>query len=496
MLRYKLMIIDDEPERQGDYQTIFDDQYFELLFIQNPDELRCLSQETPVDAYVIDAILDTGAWSAICTAATLFEQNYLDPPRPTPVFLISRDWSDPNALKVLNMNLRHARNIEALRCFAWQELEEASQTGDTGKAKLIALREKIRSDLAIWHEHSTLNIPLEEQPCKTIRILLLSDLQYTDPHTSDAAHFDELSIGKVLNRENLVPHLIAITGDIGFTGEPNDYHLAKQKIESLMSYMWTEDLDKWRERLILVPGNHDVNLRMSSCNQYNWKREEKTWEKRNPIENRGSSTIFNYQNYALEPFRQFAKDITGSRYWDSYLTKCRVDRRFEALGLRFYLFNTVEKITVDAPKKYVLSPENIGEITRELSCKDKPEDFFNLAFSHHGNISHDSPEEIVDNWSSAGKVFFSEQKMKLWCFGHQHKADRPQPEELDDDCMLYRVEVPTLKIKTIEGLRGFSVIELDREHNKVTEARVHQFTLNANGKIEASSSNSKPLNWI
>ena len=490
------MIVDDDTSRKSSYQIVFDDQYFELFFVQTPDELQRISQDTPVDAYVIDAILDTGPWSNIYDASNLIEKRYLTPPRPTPVFFISRDWSNTNALKVLNQNLRHVPNMETLRCFAWQELDEASQDTPTGHAKLVSLREKIRSDLALWHEHSTLDIPLEEQPNKTIKILLISDLQYTDPHTSDAAYFDELSIGTVLHRDGLIPHLIAITGDIGYTGEPNDYHLAKQKLEDLMAHMWqAPNLDIWRDRLIIVPGNHDVNLRMSACSQYKWKREEKEWESRSAAGNRASSTIFNYQNYALEPFRQFAKDITGSRHWDSYQTKCRVDRRFEALGLRFYLFNTVEKTTPDNPKYYALSPENLQAITRELGSRDKPENFFSLALSHQGPIPHKNGGENINNWDDVGKGFFINQQIKLWFFGHQHRTALPQSDDLDCENRLYRVEAPTLKIKTVEDLRGFSVIELEREKNKVVEARVHQYTINANGTIEKSESKLKSLKW-
>lgn len=488
MLHYKIMIIDDDVTRKDSYKAVFNDQRFELLFVQSPEELNRISNETPVDAYIIDAILDLDPWNNILDAATLFDNQYLMPPCPTPVFLISRDWSEPNALKVLNLNLRHVPNIEILRYFAWQEFEEASQEGTTGTAKLVSLREKIHSDLAIWHEHST----LKKQPNETIRILLLSDVQYTDPHTSKAVYLDELSIGRALNKDELIPDLIAITGDIVFTGEPHEYEFAKEKIERLMSFMWTSDLDKWRDRLILVPGNHDVNFRMSACNKYNWSRSDQSWKLRDSIENENSSLYFSYQNYALEPFRQFAKDITGSRHWDTYLTKCRVDRRFETLGLRFYLLNTVEEVTVDRPKNYALSQKNLRAITLELTSKDEPKNFFSLALSHHGNILYDKPEDIINNWGAAGKAFFINQEIKLWLFGHQHRDSLPQPEVLTKDHMLYRIEAPTLKIDTPGTQRGFSVIELERQDNKVSGVRVHQYTVDLNGTITRSSS---PTEW-
>jgi len=53
----------------------------------------------------------------------------------------------------------------------------------------------------------------------------------------------------------------------------------KEKLEeNLMELMWGVDsLDKMRERVILVPGNHDVNLRFASCEKYDWNRDDKAW---------------------------------------------------------------------------------------------------------------------------------------------------------------------------------------------------------------------------
>lgn len=498
MQPYKLMVIDDElKSRRVAYKNVLSAPQFELIFVDSPAHLEAIVEITPVDGYVIDAIIDTGIWSEIGNAANLLSGILRSPPRPTPVFLVSRQWGAPDTMDVLTaLNRSRRYDIEVLRYLAWQEFKSAipkkpDAETEEQKVRLAAIRGKFLDDLSVWHERSSFS----PKPDDNIRILLLADLQYGDPHTSEYAVFDEHWIGNALDRHHLTPNFVVFAGDIGCTGDPDDYQRAKRNIEdNLLRHMWEKDLSKWRERIILVPGNHDVNLRIAACDRHDWDRDGKNWKSKTPPvhgKTPGIPMPINYNDYALEPFRQFAKDITGSRLWDNPRINCRVDRRFEQSGIRFYLFNSISNMTVDAPKKADLSDEAIGKITLELGKENKPENFFSIAISHHGIQFGGKPREQIENWEKVGQQYFLQHEIKLWMFGHYHAFDT-QEIKLEENKKLGLIQSHTLKIRSEES-RGFSLVELKRSEGQVVAVKVYPYTLGKNGVKENGDTPPKPI---
>lgn len=91
-----------------------------------------------------------------------------------------------------------------------------------------------------------------------IRILHLSDFHFSEEREPIA----QLVLDKLIEyirrevQEGLVPDMVAITGDLAFSGRKEEYTLAREWLDRL----WTcfpDTLDK--DRLLLVPGNHDVD---------------------------------------------------------------------------------------------------------------------------------------------------------------------------------------------------------------------------------------------
>lgn len=96
-------------------------------------------------------------------------------------------------------------------------------------------------------------------PDQQIRLLHLSDLHFTagqswdaDPVLRALAQF----IGKEA-RMGLTPDLVIITGDLAFAGKAEEYQLAQSWLEQELWPALKVDLP--RDRLLLVPGNHDVD---------------------------------------------------------------------------------------------------------------------------------------------------------------------------------------------------------------------------------------------
>lgn len=485
---YKLMIIDDDiSSREEVYKAVFASSEFELIIVRSPTHLDDIIETTPVDAYMVDVFLENGSWVEVNDAGHLFAERFHRLPRAAPVFLISVSWENNKMIPKLNM-INQCRGVEVLRYLTWDEFTRASKK-PIPNMDLAALRAKVLYDLAIWHEKSTFHVNDDE----SIRILILSDLQYGDPHTSTYSVLDEQWIGRALNQDSLLPHLVVLAGDIAYSGDPHEYQLARLTLDNnLFQFMWGKgQAEKMRDRIIVVPGNHDVNLRFSACNLFNWERNEKKWTKRT-LPSIGGSTPAPTQSesecdYSLEPFLKFAHGITGSKAWEVHNKSSHVDRRFEQTGLRFHLFNSVSEMHTQNPTNADFSSKAISSMSRSLGNNDKPEDFFNIAISHHGIQIGNTKSVQMKDWETIGRQYFKKEEIRLWTFGHYHKAAF----NLIEDGRLGLVQTPTLKIRPNESApRGFTLVELIRSTKKVTNVNVHFYEL---GEIGIQGKTTKHL---
>lgn len=90
-----------------------------------------------------------------------------------------------------------------------------------------------------------------------IRILHLSDIHFRESKRWDADPVLR-ALTLFVQREvesGLVPDLVVITGDIAFGGVAPEYALARQWLDALWPKFGSLD----RDRLLLIPGNHDVD---------------------------------------------------------------------------------------------------------------------------------------------------------------------------------------------------------------------------------------------
>lgn len=94
---------------------------------------------------------------------------------------------------------------------------------------------------------------------RPIRILHLSDFHFTAGKAWDADpvfHALARFIAKEVN-DGLSPDLVVITGDVAFAGVAEEYQLARAWLDEQLWPALPQDFP--RDRLLLVPGNHDVD---------------------------------------------------------------------------------------------------------------------------------------------------------------------------------------------------------------------------------------------
>ncbi len=95
----------------------------------------------------------------------------------------------------------------------------------------------------------------------------LTWLHLSDLHFRESRNYDETivlrellrDVAERIEKDNLRPDFIVVTGDIAFSGKPEEYQLAGSFFDKLL-----ETAKLSRERLFVVPGNHDANRSLIS----------------------------------------------------------------------------------------------------------------------------------------------------------------------------------------------------------------------------------------
>ena len=271
-----------------------------------------------------------------------------------------------------------------------------------------------------------------------------------------------------------------IAGDITHSGRPDQFALAEERIrEDLMGPLWGDhNVDYMRDRLVLVPGNHDVNLRFSACDSHQFNLTTKMLEPEK-IPAIPSETIDYscHNDYSLEPFRRFAHRLTRDRNWENFRNLSRVDRRFLHCGFRFFVLNSLAELSASNPNRASFSEFALRVINRSLG-DDEPEKIFSIAVSHHGIKPEGtlSKEKEVDNWVGAGRSAFSMHRIRLWLFGHYHEfGSNSLNSKPFDEMPLWIVQVPTPRIGYSN--RGFCLLELRRQAGIINDAYIHHHVL-------------------
>ena len=485
-MSFKLMVVDDRPDRKEFYEKVLAKDIFDPLFIWSRSEFEKY-RETPVDGYLLDVFLDRGDWSNT-NAASLLKDAIQCAPRNAPVFLVSQRWGDPRVLDVLKQAGESSASI--IQYLAWEEFEASCVDDDTARKRLKALQMKLQSELTRWHGRSG----FRPGPDDTIRILLIADPQFGDGATDSKAKFAENWIAKRLKEDARkledygLPDLIVVAGDVSFSGRPDQFILAEERLlHDLIAPLWGgNNVERMRDRLILVPGNHDVNLRFSAVDGVLFSPRTKSFEDDSPILIDDNDNPYpSHSAYPLEPFRRFAHRMTTQREWLDSSSLSWVDRRFIHCGIRFFVLNTVADLDANSPDCARIRENDTRVINRSLA-DDVPDSIFSIAVSHHGLPPAGAKNETgVDNWQEVGSDFFAMHKIKMWLYGHYHEfGARSLDDSPFEDDPLWMVQIPTTRIYP---KRGFCVLELKRSDGVVKDAIVHHYVFE-DGKTEKRKS--------
>lgn len=463
MLKYVLLVIDDEVStRERIYKSVLEASgFFDVKFVKNVNEIDKRIDTTNADGYVVDVVLDNWKLELSDVLNKIGDKK--------PVILVSNKWMELKNIQLTNI-LNITIDSPVKHFMAWSEFydETSENIAHPDIVKTTCL--KIYTELNRFYRRSNLTL----EPDETINILHISDTQFGDSETDIGAFLLDSAIGNFMRKNHIETHFLIITGDISYSGKSCEYEKALEWFKTFLNELWpNQDM---RERLLLVPGNHDVNLRLCAADkyEYNFKNNKLLELKAKDNSKHG------HRKFGLAPFMEFSYKLTGDKKWLEYKDNlCWLSDRFLNLGLRFYHLNSVASIDSKQSQKSSLPKSEMDKMTKQSKIyPEKGQPIFNILISHHGRPT--VKQHGYENWDEV-KNFFEVNNADLLIHGHGHEWKGYTLQEGESIYNMINIMAPSThaggKIRPPDERRGFNLINLKRLNNEVTEVHAQPYEI-------------------
>lgn len=461
-MKYSLLVVDDNYGRRKETYDHLLGSDFDLEFLSTQNQFEAANLDSS-HAIVVHVNLVEG-W-------VMSLKDVLERTKGKPVILVSAQWTSGSTKGVLDYVFRNARDYNVVHFIF---LKEAASDD---------YNEATRATITFALDKHYGRAQFEVGDNDPINILHISDPQFGD-ELDPASFAIENDLAELFGKDRNARHVdfIAITGDITYSGRPSEFIEAEKWIERLMKALWKEKY-LVRDRLLLVPGNHDVNLGLLAADIYQYVFKSKGYAKH--------SRDKEHVQFGLTPFREFAYKLTRDPQCLSSQDVCWVNDSFRYLGLRFYHLNSAANITPSAPDASSVPPDFL------LPIKEREEDVFPIVLSHHGpSHSKFDQTKCYDNWEDI-KQFLKHSRAKLLLHGHGHARTATHLDDWDETRGIVRVMAPSthliLKKQSPGERRGFNMITLEREGMRVKKICVRPYEYR-DGKMQPISE--KPLEFV
>lgn len=472
MPKFRVLVVDDSiSSNRKIIARLFDEDTDFAPVIAETEAEFCSARICDFDAILLDVNLEN--WGMTLLQAFAIIKNLC------PIYLMSQRWIEPDTHRNISDAMSASKEVQVIGSLALNDLS----TVKGWKERAMSIRTNLRMGIARVTQRGRIDLK-DDDP---IRILHLSDPQYGDPGEDHMAFLSEAEIPHyVLDTLGRTIQFLAITGDITYSGQPTEFETAACKIESLAKSLFPTK-SSWAERILMVPGNHDVDLRVCSADQIRFDFKSK----RPKIYRRSKDE--SHRRLGLQAFRDFAWKLSGNRNWRDANELLWVNESFRHLGVRFYMINTVAMIDSRNPARYEIPVDTLEEIA-DIRANDP--DMCGIAICHHGPpIVIDgvvtAPEESIANWDRVCKAL-QQSPIRVLLHGHGH--DRTSDlVSVDNVCgvrvakgqlnknEILRVMAPTShlaeKLRTNGSTRGFSIICLNRTYGRVRSVEVSHYEL-------------------
>lgn len=389
-----------------------------------------------------------------------FETLLLEASKRMPLAVVSSKY-DKSSIGIVRRVLNNHSDCDIRLLLTWNDLKEKE------RRSLIAFQ--IQNQI---YQDKNYNSLAGEQ--NSIKILHLSDLHFGgDKHTLPNLEKKKI-VTKIKGHWGSGPDFIAITGDIANTGHPKDYVLALDWLEWLTSeFGWALPTN----RVLLVPGNHDVNIPIAASRNIQVKGEKKVNYKK--VTNQ---TKWGTAAYALAPFQDFAEKVAGKGNWDERPFGHWYDDKYRQYGVIITGINTCGKIDDGAWPVREVALTDLESVEGSIikTVKDSPSDWLlTILLAHHSPLYYQI-EQHVNNTNKVEEYLIDldlEENLNkpalLVLHGHAHSRNT---HIYNGRALAVAAPTPSEQAgRAPDNARGFTLIELGLEYGAVNNATVFSY---------------------
>lgn len=460
MKRFTALVIDDESKRNKEYLEVLNG-YFDVSICNTIDDIDARDVRK-YDMLVIDVGLGSQG-----NAFSLIEDLRIE----TPTVLVSGRWvNNENEPNDYILDVPRYRNI--FKVLNWKRFEYDKENVST----------------EIYHAFCrSRNIAIVNDTDDCV-ILHISDLQFGG-NTPGTTGNDNIRIAKKIKEIGKIPNLIVITGDIADKAKMDEYKAAIAWIEGLARELWDINgdlLKEVRERIILVPGNHDAEVSICASDLYQFSFGS---SKIDDYVYKNDISKFDHQKLALYNFTKFAEELSKDSSWLHYMDKAvHFNEMYINYGINIINFNSVYGINSrNCENRHDSFYCDLSKIDDD-ELRDWPKrdnGGINLLIMH--NPPKDFRQQNEHGEKSWGKflTLIEDNKVSVCLYGHTH--DNRRPYNLSESGGKYCdnmicIGAPSLRLaansRTEDANRGFNIVEFIKDGKEFSKVKVTGFEIN------------------
>lgn len=513
MSQYKILIIDDEIEkRQVTFEKFFENKWdfkfpeefkencgpkFSVTYPKNYTAFKTAVKKEKFDAVFLDVIYEKNGWENYKLNQILgYLRNNL--PNNLPIFVYSSNWRPEILQEVNDAFLDVFENITPKRYYLFNDfltiVNNACVCNDKGEFDLEELKnQRLLIYKVIANNLRRINI-IPFAGDSQISIMHLSDLQFGDKKTTQ--HLVGMigniihSVDKTKDEHNIKGiDLVIITGDISMSGKEEEYNEAEIQLTSLFKRLWPTEADNYKNRIIIIPGNHDFDVNYCMLNylkpEYVMEEIDGKLTKIRKIDfvkmseqlmNRTEK--YNYASFGLQAYRNFAYRLTRDDVYIKNSGLNFVNDKYIDWGIRFICLNSIYNINADKTNMAGINPKEVEDMLQGVA-KYKDDNILSIVLSHHTTLLT-VPDEIPDcehkQIKSVLDGLITGENCKLIIGGHRHKNDS-RDEKTSQNTGYKIIEAASLRVeeKSDGYNRGFKIHILNKEFGRVSKLISKEF---------------------
>lgn len=463
MNSWRILVIDDEAragsqlrERHGVYKNMeshnYEQRKFEVEFAENEDQARTLIDTKEYDLVLLDVVLKH--WCKD-TNGEVFKDLFRRADKRHAVGLVSGSW-DETSIPIVRDFLNQAHDVNIPLMFTFDDFKRGEYA-----AMATQIVGHVRRRRRAYR--------LEIGPDDDLHILHLSDLHFgSDDAQSIFANplstkhlFDQIKKKWIKG-----PHLVAVTGDIGDKGHPDDYALAYDWFCRLAKEF---DLTLPSPRILCVPGNHDFSVPLAGAKLLQIDRVTKKLS----VSEMAADHNHALSKFSMQPFDRFARDISAMPADGGWHSQSWVEAGFREYGVVFSGLNTSKFCGNDAWPIRAIDDNDLFEVTSRLSAlleSDRSADLLHIALCHHSPFLYMDVHQPVEQDSLDSfklNVLRGNFPPRVILHGHQHGSCG---HSFKTGSIVFCSPTPSKKAnaRAEDSLRGVNLLTLARSNSVVT----------------------------